>query len=142
MSTRPNAPDGLPTEPFQGQPQYAGQQYAQSPYPQGGQHHQHGGDGMSAGDLAKVAKREFLTRETKPGFLTSEFLSSVIVAVCVLIAALIVDGGDAFSAKEAWTLVTALSIGYMISRGLAKSGVRHSNDDHRHFSGRGDDRNF
>ena len=134
MSTRPTAPNGgftdqAQTEPFTGTPQYAGQPQYQQGHPLGQQ--QRGGDGISAGDLAKVARNEFLTRETKPGFFTSEFLSSIIVAICVLVSALIVDGGDAFSAKEAWTLVTALSIGYMISRGLAKSGVRHAskNDD-------------
>jgi hypothetical protein len=131
MSTRPTGPtegftDPARTEPFQGQP-YTGQPQFQQGHPL----QNRGGDGISAGDLAKVARNELLTRETKPGFLTSEFLSSIIVAICVLVAALIVDGGDAFSAKEAWTLVTALSIGYMISRGLAKSGVRHAskNDD-------------
>ena len=133
MSTRPTGPDGAftdspaPTEPRQQHPQYIAQPQHQAPQPHAGQ--SRGGDGISAADLMHVAKKEFLTRESKPGLITSEFLSSVVVAIGVLIAAAIVDGTNGFSAKEAWTLVTALSIGYMLSRGLAKSGVRHASKD-------------
>ena len=34
-----------------------------------------------------------------------------------------------FGARTAWLYVTLLSIGYMISRGLAKSGTREHYDD-------------
>jgi hypothetical protein len=43
----------------------------------------------------------------------------------VLIAAAVTDNGDdgqGFGARCAWLYVTLLSIGYMISRGLAKAG--------------------
>ena len=33
-------------------------------------------------------------------------------------------GGDYFTADDAWRLITFLTIGYMIARGLAKSGSR------------------
>ena len=37
-----------------------------------------------------------------------------------------------FGAQEAWFLVTLLTIGYLVSRGLAKSGSRDFySDDHR-----------
>ena len=62
------------------------------------------------------------TRESKPGFMTSEFISSMVAAIGILVAAAVADG---FGAEEAWRLVAFLSIGYMISRGIAKSGVRH-----------------
>ncbi len=39
----------------------------------------------------------------------------------MLIASLVVDG---FNATEGWRFFTYLAIGYMISRGLAKSGSR------------------
>ena len=44
----------------------------------------------------------------------------------VLIAALVVDQADAggLGAKQAWLYVTILTVGYMVSRGLAKSGSR------------------
>jgi hypothetical protein len=66
--------------------------------------------------------------ETKSAFKTTEFLTYVAAVVGVLVASLLVDSegpaGDVFQADRAWMLVTALTIGYMISRGLAKSGSR------------------
>ncbi len=59
--------------------------------------------------------------ETKSFSKTSEFFVYVIAVVAVLIASLVVDG---FNATEGWMFFTYLSIGYMISRGLAKSGSR------------------
>ena len=41
----------------------------------------------------------------------------------VLIAAALVDNN--FGADPAWRYVTYLTVGYMISRGLAKSGSRN-----------------
>jgi hypothetical protein len=72
--------------------------------------------------------------ETKASFKTSEMIAYVVVAIGVLIASSIVDVSD-FGAQEAWLYVTLLTIGYMISRGLAKSGSRDfydaSNDNNR-----------
>jgi hypothetical protein len=60
----------------------------------------------------------------------------VVVAIAVLIASAVVDVRD-FGAQEAWLYVTALTIGYMISRGLAKSGSReHYDDGADHNAGR------
>ena len=68
--------------------------------------------------------------ETKPAFMTTEFYAMVAVIAGVLIAAWVSDSLDDV---RAWTLVAAVSIGYMISRGLAKSGSTHfyNNDDDR-----------
>jgi hypothetical protein len=41
------------------------------------------------------------------------------------------DGGDVFAADKAWWFVTLLTIGYMVSRGLAKSGTRSRDSDPR-----------
>ena len=60
--------------------------------------------------------------ETKAAFKTTEFLAYVASVAGVLIASAIDDGIDA---RLAWILVAALGIGYMLSRGLAKSGSRH-----------------
>ena len=68
--------------------------------------------------------------ETKPSFLTTEFYAMVGVIWAVLIAAKVSDSlGDV----RAWTLVSAVAIGYMLSRGLAKSGSTHQidSDDNR-----------
>jgi hypothetical protein len=42
----------------------------------------------------------------------------------VLIASMIVD--NSFGTDPAWRYVTYLTVGYMISRGLAKAGSRYS----------------
>jgi hypothetical protein len=36
---------------------------------------------------------------------------------------------DSFGDRRAWTLVAAVAIGYMISRGLAKSGTKYVGDE-------------
>ena len=47
----------------------------------------------------------------------------------VLIASAVVDTSD-FGAQEAWFYITLLTIGYLVSRGLAKSGSRDFYDDY------------
>jgi len=64
--------------------------------------------------------------ETKPFFMTSEFLTLVAAAAGVLIAAAMVDELDA---RRAWLYVTILASAYMVSRGLAKAGTRHRDYD-------------
>ena len=75
-----------------------------------------------------------LTTETKASFKTTEFVAFVAMVIGVLIAAAVVDQADAggLGAKQAWLYVTILTVGYMISRGLAKSGSRdpYTDDDH------------
>jgi hypothetical protein len=72
--------------------------------------------------------------ETKSALKTTELIAYVVAVVGVLIAALIVDQADAggLGAKQAWLYVTILTVGYMVSRGLAKSGSRDPyRDDNR-----------
>ncbi|WP_223732113.1 hypothetical protein [Streptomyces purpurogeneiscleroticus] len=74
--------------------------------------------------------------ETKPSFKTTEFFVYVAAVVAVLVASAVVgsaEGGvvDRFPADQAWLYVTLLSIGYLLSRGLAKSGSREP-ADHTH----------
>ena len=77
------------------------------------------------------------TTETKAAFKTTEFIAYVLTVVGVLIASIVVDGngngdngaaGDYFRADRAWLYVVLLTIGYLVSRGLAKSGSRESYD--------------
>jgi hypothetical protein len=68
-----------------------------------------------------------LATETKHALKTTEFWMYLIVAIAILIAADNLGGGqghDVFRADKAWLFVTVLTIGYMISRGLAKAGSR------------------
>ena len=66
------------------------------------------------------------TTETKAAFKTTEFMAYVAVLVGILIAGLVVDdgGAGAFGAEKVWLFATILTVGYMLSRGLAKSGSR------------------
>ena len=85
----------------------------------------HMSDLSAQGAAPRVATRErdaeVRSTETKLSTKTSEFFVYVIAVAAVLIASLVVDG---FNATEGWMFFTYLSIGYMISRGLAKSGSR------------------
>ena len=66
-------------------------------------------------------------RETKPSFKTTELIVYLLAVIGVLIASWVVDvndDGQRFSAYQGWFLATLLTIGYLISRGLAKSGSR------------------
>jgi hypothetical protein len=60
--------------------------------------------------------------ETKNALKTTEFFAMVAVNAAILIAAWV---SDSLNDVRAWTLVAAVSIGYIISRGLAKSGSRY-----------------
>ena len=73
----------------------------------------------------RTADRRVST-ETKASFKTSEMIAFVAAVVGVLVAAQI---SDDFGAQDAWFYVTLLTIGYMVSRGLAKSGSREFYDD-------------
>jgi hypothetical protein len=61
--------------------------------------------------------------ETKLSLKTTEFWAMAGIIVAILIASAVSDSlGDV----RAWTLVAAVGIGYMISRGLAKSGTKYA----------------
>ena len=74
-----------------------------------------------------------LVTETKASFKTTEFIAYVAIVIGVLIAAAVVDEADAggLGAKQAWLYVTILTVGYMVSRGLAKSGTPQPDDEDR-----------
>ncbi len=81
--------------------------------------------GTGSSGLGRTGARR-LTTETKAAPKTTEFIAFLVVLAGILIAAAMVDetnrGG--FGASQAWLYVTILTFGYMISRGLAKSGSR------------------
>jgi hypothetical protein len=96
--------------------------------PQGG----YRGDDMVSGSRTAAPQAGYPSygRETKPSFLTSELIVYALSVISVLIACLVVDineDGQGFSAYQGWFLATLLTIGYLISRGLAKSGSRDRN---------------
>ena len=74
--------------------------------------------------------------ETKPAWKTTELFVYLAAVAGVLIASNVVgdsggSAGDVFTADKAWWFITLLTIGYMISRGLAKSGSRSRDVDPR-----------
>jgi hypothetical protein len=74
-----------------------------------------------------------LVTETKAAFKTTEFFAFVAVLIGVLVSAAVVDESNAggLGAKQAWLYATILTVGYMVSRGLAKSGSGDPYDDER-----------
>ena len=81
-----------------------------------------------------------LTTETKSAFKTTEFMAYLGSVVAVLIAAQTIgrdsgasNNGDYFRADKAFLYITLLTLGYMLSRGIAKSGSRdyYDEDDDR-----------
>ncbi|MGN9813425.1 hypothetical protein ACTMSW_29250 [Micromonospora sp. BQ11] len=75
--------------------------------------------------------------ETKPSWKTTELAVYLLAVIGVLIASNAVgdgaadNGSDYFAADKAWWYITLLTIGYLISRGLAKSGSRTPDHDPR-----------
>jgi hypothetical protein len=83
-----------------------------------------------------------LATETKAAVKTTEFYAFLVVLVGILIAGHVIDtgtgtGGDHFSADKVWLYATILTVGYMVSRGLAKSG---SNEPYWRDSGQNRER--
>lgn len=86
---------------------------------------------------ATAKSARFRGEETKPSYKTTELIVYVLAVIGVLIASYTVgdgsanDGADYFAADKAWWYITLLTIGYMVSRGLAKAGSRSSDADPR-----------
>ena len=87
-------------------------------------------DGATGG-VGATARR--LATETKAAFKTTEFYAYLVVLVGLLIAGIATKAGDGhpdrFIASQVWLYATILTVGYMISRGLAKAGSRQPYDE-------------
>ncbi|MGW0425230.1 hypothetical protein [Streptomyces sp. NPDC003015] len=87
------------------------------------------------GDDSTAHPARRLSTETKSALKSTEFFIYLASVVAVLIASMVVgndDGhADYFRADRAWLYIVILTVGYMISRGLAKSGSRDPYDDNR-----------
>jgi hypothetical protein len=87
-------------------------------------------DGLERNGRSDHTRRRLVT-ETKASFKTTEFVAFVAMVAAVLIATAVVDQADAggIGARQGWLYVTILTVGYMISRGLAKAGSRAPYDE-------------
>jgi hypothetical protein len=98
-----------------------------------------------AGRTAVVGRngplRQRRSTETKAAFKTTELMAYAAAVIGVLIAGMVIDESNAggLGARQVWLYVTILTVGYLVSRGLAKSGSRdpYWDDDD---SGRSDGR--
>ncbi len=88
--------------------------------------HTIGNNAVHAHTDRRPARR--VSTETKSSYKTTELIAYVVAVIGVLVASATVDRSD-FGAQEAWFYVALLTIGYMVSRGLAKSGSRDFYDD-------------
>lgn len=70
--------------------------------------------------------------EARRSFATSEFYI-YLISVIALLFFTYESGGDSLSREDGWRFATALTIGYMLSRGLAKAGSSEPRTKHRSF---------
>ncbi len=92
--------------------------------------------GARASDRDEVAhdRGRRLSTETKASFKTTEFFAYLVVLAGILIAGAVTKassyGGhhDPFRADKVWLYATILTVGYMVSRGIAKAGSRQPYD--------------
>ena len=122
MSNYDQGRGGVQDAPMSRDPEGATAAYAPSPPQQMPQY------GYQQQQYQQQRPRRSHPIETKPFFLTSEFVGAVLVIAGIAITA---ASSDAFGAWRAWILITAVTGAYMISRGIAKAGTRSHADDPR-----------
>jgi hypothetical protein len=82
------------------------------------------GERLRAGAPSRVTRST--QDETKLSLKTTEFWAMAGLILAILIAAAV---SDSLNDVRAWTLVAAVGIGYMISRGLAKAGSKYAGSE-------------
>jgi F0F1-type ATP synthase assembly protein I len=96
-----------------------------NPMPEGGH--------RSAGAAPTAHVRDVnIDRESKAAYKTTEFYIYLAVAALTLISSFLIGTShghnDYFRGDKAWFYIVLLTIGYLLSRGLAKSGRRAPGD--------------
>jgi di/tricarboxylate transporter len=85
-------------------------------------------DDIRSTDRTTVRHVEHHWDETKASMKTTELIVLVLAVIGVGLAGIM---DDSINTETTWTLITALAIGYMLSRGLAKAGSPYHGDDNR-----------
>ena len=90
-------------------------------------------DGLERDGHTEPERVRRLSTETKASFKTTEFFAFLVVLAGILISASVVDQANngGLGARQAWLYATILTVGYMVSRGLAKAGSRQPYDEDR-----------
>ena len=88
-----------------------------------------------ASPAQRTTRDRRISTETKASTKTTELYLYVAAVAAVVITAFVVGNGagggeDPFGATDAIRYITFLTIGYMVARGLAKSGSRDFYDEH------------
>ena len=78
----------------------------------------------------KSSRASRFTTETKEATKTTELIAFVVAVIGVAVTAFAVDEDPDFGAERAWLYITILTVGYMISRGLAKAGSHERYDEY------------
>ena len=92
-----------------------------------------GTSGRSVDVRTRTTRR--LSTETKAAYKTTEFIAYIGSVIAVLVATQVIgdnsaaNDADYFRADRAFLYITILTVGYMLSRGFAKSGSRDFYDD-------------
>jgi hypothetical protein len=84
--------------------------------------------GHGAGDTHEFGDLQVSTG-SQSAYVTVELILYLLASTGIFITAAVIDesgGGQGFGASEAWFYVTLLTVGFLISRGLAKLGGRHN----------------
>ena len=92
-----------------------------------------GGDHSAAGHVGAPADtHQFGDVEVSTGrqsaYITIELILYLLASIGIFITAAVIDeseSGQGFGASEAWFYVTLLTVGFLLSRGLAKLGGRN-----------------
>jgi hypothetical protein len=83
--------------------------------------------GRDAGDTNEFGDLQVSTG-SRTAYLTIELILYLLATLGIFITAAVIDedaSGQGFGASEAWFYVTLLTVGFFLSRGLAKLGGRH-----------------
>jgi hypothetical protein len=84
--------------------------------------------GQHADDAYEAHPVRRRSTETKASFKTTEFMAYLAVIVGIFVAGAVTkagsNGNDVFRAHQVWLYAAIVTVGYMVSRGLAKSGSR------------------
>ena len=91
-----------------------------------------GSFGATTSDRPATRRTVRTFTETKLGFKTSEFFVTILFIAGVLIAAY-AKNGDALSRDDGWKYASFAAAAYILSRGLAKLGVREPYSDDRDY---------
>ena len=83
---------------------------------------------MRTGRRERLGSDSWTAVETKPFFVTSEFMFFALMTLALLVTAM---ADNSIDARTFWYLEIPLTIGYLLSRGIAKSGSKTPSYDPR-----------